>query len=348
MAAEELVHLDKVDEAHGLLVEGFARSKDPGVAFDTARLLGRTIEREDAVRDFLTMVDAEIYDGGGDSSETDAGLLSARGELRSWSGDFAGAEQDFGRALDGLQDDDPCRELAAEGFAVAYNREAFRRVEEGETEQAIFLIKRAMDLAPEWVGLHVNLGRMFMALGRNNKAKIEFESAIDGDGEDPIAWFNLGHLQRETGEPEAAVISFGKVLELDPGYPDVRPELAAAYHDLHRYEDATRLLEEELADDDTCTACNHNLGLAYLELERHEEAEHRFRKATELDDSYFRARYNLAGALVRLSRFDDAMAELITARKLDPKLTRDWLSEDRVEFAAIAGRPEFQELLTDP
>lgn len=350
MAAEELVHLERIDDAHGLLVEGFSRSKDPGVAFDTARLLGRTIERDDAVRDFLTMVDEELQRSGGEAgsdADVDAGLLAARGELRSWTGDFKGAQADFEQALDGLDEEDPCRDLAAEGYAVAFNREAFRLVEEGETEQAIFLIKRAMDLAPEWVGLHVNLGRMFMALGRNNKAMAEFQAAISGDDEDPIAWFNLGHLQRETGEPAASVISLGKVLELDPEYPDARPELAAAYHDLRRFEDAARLLEEELAEDDTCTACNHNLGLAYLELDQPGDAEKRFRKATELDEGYFRARYNLAGALVRLARPDDAMDELKRAHKLDPALTREWLSEDRVEFASIANRAEFQELLTE-
>jgi tetratricopeptide (TPR) repeat protein len=294
------------------------------------------------------MVDEELVRADSAKEDLDAGLLSARAELRSWTGDFVGARDDFEQALQGLQQDDPCRELAAEGFAVAYNREAFRLVEEGQTEQAIFLIKRAMDLAPEWVGLHVNLGRMFMALERNKKARAEFEAAIAGDGEDPIAWFNLGHVQREMGEPEASVISFDKVLELDIDYPDVRPELAAAYHDLRRFEDAARLLEEELGDDDTCTACNHNLGLAYLELEQPDKAEARFRKATELDASYFRARYNLAGALVRLGRHDDAMTELITAHGLDSTLMREWLSEDRVEFATIAGRPEFQRLLKEP
>ena len=348
LAAEELVHLGRLDEAHGLLIDGFSRGGDPGLAFDIARLLGRTPERDDAVRDFLATVDTAVAAAAGPEGDPPAiALFAARAELRSWTGDFTGAQADFERCLADLEEAHPHRELVSEGLAVAYNREAFRLVDEDQTEQAIFLIKRAMDLAPQWVGLHVNLGRMFMELGKMSKAREEFERAITGDEEDPVAWFNLGHLQREVGETEAAVVSLAKVLDLEESYPDVRPELAAAYHDLHRFEDAVRLLKEELAEDDSCTACNHNLGLAHLELERPGDAERHFRRAVDLDPSYFRARYNLAGALVRLGRHDEAMKALITAHDLDAIMTGEWLSEDRVEFAAIAGRAEFQGLLVD-
>ena len=339
LVAEELVHLDRGAEALGVVLEGFARGGHPSLAFIAARVAARTVESDDSVRQVFDAVEAALARP---RRRRDPDLLAARGEVLSWWGNHADARRDLDAALAALPDGDGRRGDVTEALAVAYNREASAIYDGEDSERAVFLLKRAMDLAPDWVGLHVNLGRKFLSLGRMARARSEFEAAIEGDPEDPIAWFNLGHLQRDMGELEAAAESFRRVLDLDEAYPDARPELAGAYHEMSRYEDVTRLLEAELGDDPECTACNHNLGLAYLELGRVADAEARFRRAVELDGTYFRARYNLAGALVRLGRDDEGAAELIEAFKLDADLTRDWLAEDREDFDRVLDRPEIR------
>jgi len=333
LVGRELLHLGRAEDSETRLRAAWDNGSSGTLAAPLARLYARELSRSSTGEAFLVEVEQNLLEAPDDDL-----LRCARAELRSWLDDFARAEVDFEAVLSR----DPEHADARDGLAVACNRESFRLYSDGRTEQAIFYLKRAMALAPDWHGLHVNLGRMFSSLGKLARAEQEFELAAAKDPEDPFAWFNLGHLQTAQGEHEVAAESLRRARELDPQLEGLKPALAGALHEIGQIEEAIELLEEELAHDPDCAICRHNLGLAYLELGEPRRALEALRAAVDSDPTYFRAHYNLAVVLAQLARHDESLVPLTEALRLDEERTREWLRLDRPDFADVRGDPRFQ------
>jgi len=339
LIGRELLHLGRPDEAAVRLREGWIETRDGTLAVGLARLYTRELADTDAGLGFLVELEEELA-----GRPDDPDLRCARGEVLAWMEDFEGAEAELRSVLE----DDPDHEAAREALAVACNRESLDLYADGCTEQAMFLLKRAMDLAPDWVGLHVNMGRLLLTLGRTERAQQEFERAADGDPQDPLAWFHLGHLLADQGNHAASADAFSRALDLDPDFEGLRPALAGELHELRELDAAIELLEEETTADPSCSICHHNLGLAYHEVGRSGEAVGAFRTAAAEDPGYFRAHYNLAVVLAQLGRFDEALAPLTKALAIDEDKTRQWLALDHRDFAPVAADPRFSPFLSPP
>ncbi|MBM4319129.1 MAG: tetratricopeptide repeat protein, partial [Deltaproteobacteria bacterium] len=203
----------------------------------------------------------------------------------------------------------------------------------------------ALNVTPDWTGLHVNLGQLFSALGRHRLAQKELLLAVAGDPHDSIAAFNLARLHRRQGETEQAIAWFEKTLSLDDDYADARPELASMLYEQGSYQRSATLLEEELQRDGACPVCHHNLGLALLQLGRPDEALTHLMRALDLDPRYFRAHYNLAALSAAQGWEQQALEHLERAFELDPDTTRAWLDLDRADFVQLASHPRLLQLL---
>lgn len=333
LVGREFVHLGRPEEAEQHLRSGWERGAAGLVAASLARLYARDLAEGEGGTAFLVEVEEALLERPDDDL-----LRCARGELRSWLEDFVRAEEDFQAVLEL----DPEHAEARDGLAVACNRESFRLFTDGRTEQAIFYLKRAMAMAPDWHGLHVNLGRMFSALGKEKRARQEFELAASMDPDDPFAWFNLGHLQAGQGEHATAAESLRRARDLDPRLEGLRPALAGVLHELGEAEEAIELLEEELEDDPECAICRHNLGLAFLEVGDPKQAVRELRAAIAADRTYFRAHYNLAVVLAQLGRHEESLPALEEAVTLDEQRTREWLAIDRGDFGPVLDDPRFR------
>ena len=133
-----------------------------------------------------------------------------------------------------------------------------------------------------------------------------------------------------------------KALALDREYPDIRPELAAVFHQLGRFEDASHILEEELAANGPCATCCYNLGLAYLEQDDVVGARRGFEAAVAVEPNYQLAHYNLGCVLGRQGETRGAVESFAEAYRVDPEQTRRWLRSDTEDFSALLEEPLFQ------
>jgi len=78
---------------------------------------------------------------------------------------------------------------------------------------------KALDVEPRFVEPLVELGRTYMALGRNSEANAALQSAIEQRPEHARAYFYLAEVQRMSGNYRKALEAYDKVVELVPNSP---------------------------------------------------------------------------------------------------------------------------------
>ena len=239
--------------------------------------------------------------------------------------------------------DDPQVALEA---ARAANEAAGAAHTEGDSERAVFLLRRALAAAPHWAGLHTNLGRVLAAIGRPLAAEREFEQALALDASDALAELGLAQLLRGQRALAAAAIHFRRALELDPELPDARPELAEVLDELGRPAEAAQELAAELARDPRCPLCHHNLGVLLARLGDPRGAQQHFGEALRLDPDDHRPHYNLAALHALAGEAPEALVHLTEALRLEPSECRAWLQADAGTFGRLLEDEPLRSLLS--
>lgn len=96
-------------------------------------------------------------------------------------------------------------------------------------EQAVESYRRVIELAPNWVEAHINLGVALYQMGRTDEARSSFQSAVQLDPMNGISRYNLGCVLEEQGELEEAIDHLRRAASMMPTHADVHFNLALAY-----------------------------------------------------------------------------------------------------------------------
>ena len=112
-----------------------------------------------------------------------------------------------------------------------------------DIEQARDAYRRAIELAPEHVDAHVNLGRLLHEAGEVAAAAAHYRVAMQAAPDDVTPAFNLGVALSDLGQLEYALSAYERVLELDPHYADAHYNVAHVCEKLGRKATALRHLK---------------------------------------------------------------------------------------------------------
>ena len=121
-------------------------------------------------------------------------------------------------------------------------------------------IKRAMELDPGSLDVHINYGLLLMALGRHDEAIREGRSAEQLDPVSSATQSSLGRFLYRARKYEEAVPHLERAVELEPRSLQAYARLGELYAELRRYDDAIAAFEKikELRGD----AGNPSAGIA--------------------------------------------------------------------------------------
>ena len=95
--------------------------------------------------------------------------------------------------------------------------------------QAIENYRRVIELAPDWIEAHINLGVALYQVGRIDEAQAAFQAAVRLDPENGISRYNLGCVLEERGKIGEAIEHLRHAASVIPDHPDVHFNLALAY-----------------------------------------------------------------------------------------------------------------------
>lgn len=177
--------------------------------------------------------------------------------------------------------------------------------QEGDLDEAIRYLRKAIELGPMDGRVHRNLGTALLERG-------DVDAAIDAYGEtarrfprDAESWLDLGDAYFTRGDLARAVENYRKAVRLDA--------------DLER-------------------ACR-NLGVALMRVGMSEEGLAMLRRAVELDPDNAATHFTFGGALYNVGRFEEAIAAFEAAVKLEPGNSEAQAALNRARQAAPGQQP---------
>jgi tetratricopeptide (TPR) repeat protein len=124
-------------------------------------------------------------------------------------------------------------------------------LQDGESEKALPLLRRAHELLPEDVAIAINLAGAYILQGRHEAAIPILERALAHEPENEMLWTNLGAaylgnpILATDEQQRAAIEAFERAIEIDPLAPNVHYNLGLIHRDrgedeqaIHRFRQA--------------------------------------------------------------------------------------------------------------
>ena len=102
-------------------------------------------------------------------------------------------------------------------------------IESSSPGQATEVYQRLLQMDPDHVDAHVNLGRLLHEDGAPAAAEKHYRQALEIDPEHDTAAFNLGVALEDLGRLRDAIEAYQRALELDPQNADAHFNLAGLY-----------------------------------------------------------------------------------------------------------------------
>jgi tetratricopeptide (TPR) repeat protein len=126
---------------------------------------------------------------------------------------------------------------------------------------------------------------------------------LQDDPNNAAAHNNHGVYLRRLKQPELAISSFEKALELNPQYESAHNNLGTIYLDVFEYEKALNHFNESIRLKPTHAQAHLNRGIAFKHLQRFDEALESMNEALALEPNYFEAQWDKALVLLLKGEF---------------------------------------------
>ncbi len=158
----------------------------------------------------------------------------------------------------------------------------------GNSEQAVFFMRRATQAEPARAPYHVNLGVVLTALGRYDEAKACFDRALKADDKFTDAYYNLGNLLKQMELPDAALLAYEQARTLDPKRTDILVNMGNILYETGRLDEAAEMFNAAIYADPKAPRATRaliNLGNTFRRMGDAERAGQAYDLALARDDS---------------------------------------------------------------
>ncbi|MFO0802052.1 MAG: tetratricopeptide repeat protein [Gemmataceae bacterium] len=157
-----------------------------------------------------------------------------------------------------------------------------RKVDPRQPEQAVFDLKRVLELRPGYAWAHHRLGSLHAALGNRAEAVANWEAVATNDPEDASGLIQMASMEMIDGRPESAIALLSRADEIDPGHARLHFLWGSASAKLGRHEEAKLHLARTLAIQPNHPDANRLWAEAMRRDGRKAEADRFERKAARL------------------------------------------------------------------
>jgi Flp pilus assembly protein TadD len=167
----------------------------------------------------------------------------------------------------------------------------------GRTEEALALLRQALESSPGDVLVHNSYGFALASVGRVEEAIAQFRTAIGLSPDYPDAHNNLALALAQSGQAADAVGEFKKALALRPDYPEAQAGLGSVLTQSGRLSEAISLLLTSVQSAPQNFQSRTNLALALSMAGRPQEAIPHAKEAVALSNGQNPQTLELLGRL---------------------------------------------------
>jgi Flp pilus assembly protein TadD len=104
--------------------------------------------------------------------------------------------------------------------------------QQGNVQEAIVNLQKAVELNPNHAGAKKGLGDCFQVLGKVDEAVIAYGEAIQISPNNPECYIGLALAERQQGNVQEAIVNLQKAVELNPNHAGAKKELEDCFLDL--------------------------------------------------------------------------------------------------------------------
>ncbi|MEW6145678.1 MAG: tetratricopeptide repeat protein [Thermodesulfobacteriota bacterium] len=218
-------------------------------------------------------------------------------------GRFEEAEREALRAINMDPND-------AEAYFIAWKAE-------GENPESVY-IRKALDINPNLLMAHNDLGAAYMASGDYDKAIYHLTRTAELNPDSALVHNNLGHALEKTGKTEDAIKEYKKAIDIDPNNDLTHSNLATVLVSKGEMGKATNEYKKAVEINPNSALFHYNLGTALLLGGKIEEGITELKRTIEINPHFGEAYTNLGRALMEVGKTDEAIDALRKAIEINP------------------------------
>ncbi len=166
---------------------------------------------------------------------------------------------------------------------------ALEESQDGNHDEAIEHLEKAVELAPDYYDAWIDLGIEYVELGRFRDGEAAYGEALQSNPNGDLAMLNLGVLYYKEGEIQSAQNEDSEAGQ--------------------SFEKARSSLEESIRLSPSSVPARFYLGTTLYKLGSYEEAEENLRAVQEIDASHAQTRLTLLNVYARQARYEAALEQ---------------------------------------
>lgn len=198
-----------------------------------------------------------------------------------------------------------------------------------EHEQAIEVLKKALELTDDVVDLYSLIGMEYLFLDQFEEAKTFFIKCLEEDVEDYSALYNVIYCFEFLNEVEGAIDYLNAFLDKNPYCEVAWHQLGKQYYTLRNYKKALAAFDFAIISDDTFVGAYLERGKVLEKLKRFEEAIENYSITLELDEPSSFALLRIGFCYEKLKNDDLAVQYFYKTVHEDPMLDKGWIAITR-------------------
>ena len=213
---------------------------------------------------------------------------------------------------------------------VALHFLGISKIQNGQSDKGIDLVREALSVKPDYVEAHYNLARALQTIGRLDEAAIHYNKVLAVSPNNADAQNNLGAILLEQKRFDEAIMHFEKSLAINRTNPQSHSNIGVALTELRRYDLAIPHFEQSLAIDPNNVEVVCNLANALEKSNRYNEALTIYDQATLRWPNNADLSCGRGNVLARMGRLQDASAAFDKALVLKRDLAEAWLGRGNI------------------
>lgn len=195
---------------------------------------------------------------------------------------------------------------------------------EDKHEDAIKVLKIALNISEETSEIHALIGMEYLFLDKFEEAKQSFMRCLEEEPEDYSSLYNIIYCFDFLNENEEAITFLNKYLNSNPYCEVAWHQLGKQYFSIKDYKKALGAFDFAIISDDTFVGAYLEKGKVLEKLKRYKEAIENYLLTLELDDPTSFALLRMGSCYEKLGQLDLAKQYYYKTVKEDPLLDKGW------------------------